>query len=124
MQGFPWYDSGMTDHKHALEEERKTLAAELGRLGRRDPETRGWEAVPEAASEADADPNDHADRFEDFEEKSAVMGPLETRLDEVERALLRIENGGYGHCTVCGNPIEAERLQANPAAETCMKHMG
>ncbi len=113
----------MTEHMHALREEEQKLIAELSAIARRNPETGQWEATAEAASEADADPNDHADRFEDFEEKSAMVAPLAARLAEVERAIAKGEEGGYGRCAVCGNPIEAERLAANPAAETCMKHM-
>ena len=51
------------------------------------------------------------------------MVPLKARLEEVEAALGRIAHGGYGVCRVCSNPIEEARLDANPAAETCMKHI-
>lgn len=40
----------------------------------------------------------------------------------VENALSRIENGTYGECEVCGEPIEAQRLEALPYATLCMKH--
>ncbi|MGP4974064.1 TraR/DksA family transcriptional regulator [Psychrobacter alimentarius] len=43
-------------------------------------------------------------------------------LTYVENALSRIENGTYGECEVCGEPIEAQRLEALPYATLCMKH--
>ena len=113
-----------TDHRQKLEEEKKTLLGELAALGTRDPKSHEWEATSPSADAAEiADPNTAGDRFEDFEESSAVMVPLKARLAEVESALGRIAHGGYGVCRVCGNPIEEARLNANPAAETCMKHI-
>jgi DnaK suppressor protein len=38
----------------------------------------------------------------------------------IEAALLRIELGSYGLCTVCGRPIEPARLAAMPEAATCL----
>ncbi len=110
----------MTDYKHTLEEEKKTL---MGELGRRDPKSHEWEATEEAADPTNADPNNRADRFEDFEEKSALITPLEARLAQVENALAKLADGTYGTCRVCGMNIEEERLAANPAAETCMTHL-
>ena len=111
----------MTDHKTKLIEEQKTLTAELGSLGKKD--IAGWEATAEKAEENQADSNESASRFEDFEEKSALMVPLEARLTEVNEALARLEAGTYGNCAVCNNPIEEQRLGANPAARTCMTHI-
>lgn len=42
------------------------------------------------------------------------------RLAEVNEALGRIENGRYGTCARCGRPIPEERLEALPAATTCV----
>ncbi|TCC50078.1 DNA-binding protein [Kribbella capetownensis] len=41
-------------------------------------------------------------------------------LDQIERALARIENGTYGVCESCGNPIGKGRLQAFPRATLCV----
>ena len=110
-------------YEQKLIEEKNKLMAELGKIGRRDSETGEWQAQSRDVSETKADQNDNADRFEDYEEKSSLMVPLEKRLNEVEKALTKILDGGFGLCVVCGNGIEAERLDANPAAQTCMAHM-
>ena len=41
-------------------------------------------------------------------------------LDQLERALSRIEDGTYGICESCGNPIGKGRLQAFPRATLCV----
>ena len=110
-----------TDYKAQLLEEQKTLVAELSRLGKRDGGM--WEATSQGGDDVEADPNTSASRFEEFEENSAVIVPLEERLKQVTAALSKIESGTYGKCRVCNNPIEAERLAVNPSSETCMTHL-
>lgn len=41
------------------------------------------------------------------------------RLQQVEAALGRVEDGTYGLCLRCGHPIGLERLEAVPEAELC-----
>ena len=41
-------------------------------------------------------------------------------LDQVESALDRIENGTYGECAICGDPIGEERLKAISFARLCI----
>jgi len=41
-------------------------------------------------------------------------------LDEVERALIRIDDGTYGTCELCGKPIGTDRLRALPWARLCI----
>ena len=52
----------------------------------------------------------------------AISGDLQTELDDVNRALERIEAGTYGRCEECGEPINPERLEARPAAIYCIRH--
>lgn len=37
-------------------------------------------------------------------------------IEEIDAALLRIDNGTYGQCDRCGRPIDEERLKAMPTA--------
>ena len=41
-------------------------------------------------------------------------------LARVEAALQKLEDGTYGTCASCGNPIAAERLEAIPWAPLCI----
>lgn len=109
--------------KAKLLEEKKVLEEELSHLGSFNKETNDWEATPEPeANGPESDENDLADRFEDFEDRSAKTEELESRLKSVNAALERIASGTYGICRVCQSSIEADRLQANPAADTCIAH--
>jgi RNA polymerase-binding transcription factor DksA len=71
----------------------------------------------------EADPNDVADLTEEWDERRATTAVLETRFNNICRALKKIEDGTFGTCEVCGGPIEANRLDANPAARTDKAHM-
>lgn len=42
-------------------------------------------------------------------------------LGEIDAALRRIEEGSFGHCVVCGRPIDEERLEAMPYATLCIE---
>jgi RNA polymerase-binding protein DksA len=41
-------------------------------------------------------------------------------LDDIDRALRRLDDGSYGTCTGCGQPIPFERLSAIPHTEFCV----
>lgn len=43
-----------------------------------------------------------------------------TRLQEVDESLDRIENGTYGICEECGEPIGLKRLEVRPVAKYCV----
>lgn len=54
----------------------------------------------------------------------AVHDKLQATLADVERALAKLEDGSYGRCGVCGEPIAEERLEALPWAVRCVKDAG
>lgn len=47
------------------------------------------------------------------------LGAAAARLAEVEAALQRIEEGGYGVCGRCGGEIADNDLEADPLARLC-----
>jgi DnaK suppressor protein len=51
----------------------------------------------------------------------AVHDRLQNALADVERALTKLEEGSYGRCDVCSEPIAEERLEALPWAVRCVK---
>ncbi|HKD98990.1 MAG TPA: TraR/DksA C4-type zinc finger protein [Micromonosporaceae bacterium] len=57
--------------------------------------------------------------FEREQEITLANNILE-RITQVERALERLDEGGYGWCERCGNPIPVERLAAFPSATLCV----
>lgn len=46
----------------------------------------------------------------------------ERDVEDVERALDRLDRGEYGSCEVCGEPIAADVLAESPTARTCERH--
>ncbi len=111
-------------YKQKLEEEKARLESELATIGRINPDNPAdWEATPDNTGGREADPNSSADRIEDYETNTAILKQLEIQLTDVNDALARIEDGSYGKCEVSGEQIEEGRLNANPAARTCMEHM-
>lgn len=112
-----------TTYRVRLEEEKGTLEAELQSVGRRNPTNpNDWEAVPQEVGQ-EADPNDRADLITHFEDNTAILKDLEIRYNDVLAALGRIEAGTYGICEASDEPIEEDRLSADPAARTCKAHM-
>ena len=123
---FLCYDFRMLDKKkikEKLEAERNVLLEELRDMGKLNPETEEWEATPEEQSAPQADQNEMADRFEDFEARSSMMKTLVPRLNNILKALKGLNRDSFGKCEVCKNDIEMSRLEANPAARTCKKHV-
>ena len=70
-----------------------------------------------------ADKNEAADRNEELRISSILLNELTIRHNSVMRALKRMGEEKYGLCEIDNNPIEEDRLKANPAARTCKEHM-
>lgn len=56
-------------------------------------------------------------------EKDLALDSLDREtLKEIDQALTRMDEGTYGTCTVCGEAIPVERLEALPQTQTCKEH--
>jgi RNA polymerase-binding transcription factor DksA len=42
-------------------------------------------------------------------------------LDQIIKALARVDNNEYGQCIECGNPIPLQRLEILPYADKCVE---
>lgn len=109
--------------KEKLEKERDVLLDQIRDIGKLNPETNEWEAVPEERDSRESDQNDMADRFEDFEARSIMIKTLESRLNNILSSLKGLNRESFGKCEVCKKDIEMNRMEANPAAKTCKKHL-
>jgi sigma-B regulation protein RsbU (phosphoserine phosphatase) len=70
--------------------------------------------------------NQLMDRRQKLKSASSVTkeNPEIVRLiHEVDAALTRMDEGTYGLCKVCHEPIEAERLMADPLVQFCLDHL-
>jgi RNA polymerase-binding transcription factor DksA len=110
--------------KTKLEAELKTLETELKSVGHKNPSNpKDWEPSSGEVDINASDAADIADNIESYESNTAILKPLEKQYNDVKLALDKITKGEYGICEIAGEPIEKERLEANPAARTCMGHM-
>jgi DnaK suppressor protein len=90
-----------------LAQAREETEAELERL-------RGGSATP---SEDQTDASSDADGMVEQETDEAVGELLTQRLEAIERAEQRLEEGTYGFSTRSGDPIPDARLEIEPWAE-------
>ena len=98
--------------KQRLEAKRAELQENIASLTEAHPR-------PIDALEASEGPQDFEDTAVDFletQQEQAVLVNQQALLTEVERALERIEQGTYGKCVDCEQPIPEKRLEAIPWA--------
>ena len=113
----------LNKYKKLLEVEKEKLLRELATVGRKtEGKEDGWEATSTDLDSDSADENETADVMESLDENKGILEQLEIQLIQVESALGKIEAGTYGKCNACGKEIPDARLEANPAALTCMEH--
>jgi DnaK suppressor protein len=83
----------------------------------KETETAGQaDRVAEVESEAE-DNADAALALTEEGEDDAIAESMRDRLEAIERALHRLDDGTYGRSVRSGEPIPDERLEADPAAE-------
>lgn len=113
-----------TSYKNKLTEALSRVTRELQTLGVHNKDNqKDWIATPSLTESAEPDPNDAADRVEEWDERVATLSELERGYNDTTRALKKIDGGTYGICEICREEIETDRLDANPAARTCKTHM-
>lgn len=109
--------------KQKLQEEKVLLEEELSTVGERNPKDKDdWVPARPDMDTLESDPSERADAYESFGENVGILHNLEVRYTNVKNALIRMKDETYGFCSVCGEKIEEKRLEANPAADTCITH--
>lgn len=99
----------------ALHAEKDSLEEELSEHGRKVGDN--WTGTAAGFEGNEADETDAADKFEELSVNVALVEELESRYKEILAAMQRIKEGTYGIATN-GEPIDIDRLRANPAATT------
>jgi len=66
---------------------------------------------------------DRRHRLEHAAKESTHSTLLHRLLDEVDAALARMEDGSYGICEYCHEPVETDRLIADPLVRFCLDHL-
>jgi RNA polymerase-binding protein DksA len=63
---------------------------------------------------------EEAAETQELEKRLVLEKRIKEQLAEVEHALHKLEEGTYGLCEDCGQPIDPARLEALPQAKLCM----
>ena len=99
-----------------LESEQKRLLAELNQLEANvRPAEERREGSPFGKRE------EEATESLELEKRLALEKQVRAHLAEVEHALHKFEEGTYGLCDSCGQPIAPDRLEALPQASLCVE---
>jgi RNA polymerase-binding protein DksA len=96
-----------------LEADRRAVEAQIARLDQ--------EFAEESSTRPTSDDEvDTGSATSDRERTMSLARHARAQLVQVEAALQRMDDGTYGRCTDCGQPIPAARLEARPQSSTCM----
>lgn len=101
-----------------LASERDQAQARLDAL-RRDYESIVSSSASAAGADDEHDPEGSSTAFE-RQHVAALLDQATGQLAGIARALRRVDEGGYGLCERCGQPIGAGRLSARPTAVRCI----
>jgi DnaK suppressor protein len=93
-----------------LKSERTRLLAQLDELG----------FGPNGSLTYDTNFADSSQVTAERGEADRLAADLQESLDDVDDALGRLDDGTYGLCERCGNPISEARLEAMPTARRCL----
>jgi RNA polymerase-binding protein DksA len=109
-------------YRRRLEDERARLTNAVQFLERENPGSLEDELGEVSAGGTDNHLGDTATATYDRELDEGLEEGAQQTLADIDDALRKIEEGSYGTCEVCGEPIGAERLSAIPWARLCIDH--
>lgn len=114
-------DRFLAEQRRKLETEARELEQRLAESGRRglDEEARGGTGE---LSMYDNHPADIASETFERGKDIALLGNDEIRLQRIREALRAMDEGVWGVCRTCGEPIRRERLEAVPETLYCVRH--
>lgn len=78
-------------------------------------------ASADSNADDEHDPEGQTIAYERAQLRALILAARD-QLSAAAAALVRVEQGTYGMCEVCGHAIPAERLEARPTARTCVQH--
>jgi RNA polymerase-binding protein DksA len=111
----PWTAKELAEVRAELEADVRRLRSEVN-LAEHDIA----DLLRDAGDGAGDDQADAGSKTFEREHEMSLANNTRDMLLQAERALARIDNGTYGICENCGNPIGKARLQVFPRATLCM----
>jgi RNA polymerase-binding protein DksA len=111
----PWTDAELAQVRAELQADVERLEAEIS-----EAESDLQVLLRDAGDGAGDDQADAGAKTFEREQEITLANNSREMLEQSRRALARIEDGTYGICESCGNPIGKMRLQAFPRATLCV----
>jgi DnaK suppressor protein len=111
----PWTEAELKKVSQQLQQEVAGLTADIV-----EAESAIAERLGDAAVDAGDDPADAGAKTFQREHELALTQNARELLALTERALARMDDGTFGVCESCGQPIGKARLQAFPRATLCV----
>ncbi|MGB3409845.1 MAG: TraR/DksA C4-type zinc finger protein [Microthrixaceae bacterium] len=78
------------------------------------------EATSDVATDDEHDPEGNTIAWE-RQQIAALLDEAKLTLVDIDAAEQRLDKESYGICTICGEQIAPERLEALPATQTCVR---
>ena len=111
----PWTEAELKKVRHQLQSDIDGLTTDIN-----EAESAIAERLSDAVRDAGDDPADAGAKTFQREHELALTQNARELLAASRRALARIDDGTFGVCESCGQPIGKARLQAFPRATRCV----
>lgn len=111
------FETKMSDY---LQGEKTRLEKELASFAHRNLKATETDYNADFPNIGDKD-DENASEVAQFSNNLSLEDELEKALRDVESALKRIEDGAYGTCKYCSQPINEKRLVARPTSSSCIQ---
>jgi DnaK suppressor protein len=108
------------DYSHLVGRFRPRLEAELAEIDKLDAENASWSA-PVELDQQSVGRVSRIDAMQMQAMSQAVQRRRSARRVAIQHALRRIDEGDYGFCIECGEPIAPGRLDVDPTFPACVR---
>jgi len=104
--------------KEKLQKEKDRLERELGQFA--DPKEKNKDDYDARFPEFGNKDDENAAEVAVYSDRLSLEHSLESELGDIKKTVARIEEGTYGTCKYCKQPIERGRLLARPTSSSCV----
>lgn len=104
--------------KTKLQEEKDNIEKELQKFSKQNPNNP--DDYQTQFQDMGEDETDNVSEVAQYSLDLSLEETLEKSLRDVKKAIKALNDGNYGICKYCGEPINVERLKARPTSTSCI----
>ena len=108
-------DKDLKEIKDKLLARKDNLEAELAKIS-----TSGEKGAEANYEDIEDDEDVNAQEVSQFSDRLSLVAQLSKNLDDVNKSLKKVDEGGYGVCKYCKKDINPKRLIARPSSGSCI----